>query len=140
METLGWLLSLHFLIFSCQTTCSDPFTFTCPYLKLSIYIYMILHMHSCELYYWKLLVDYCLCISWFSPGRPFKGIYLHLHTHICSYPFTFTWCYLCTPVNLTIGNSWLIAVFAFPDFLLSDLLQWSIYIYMPIFGTSPLWT
>ena len=57
---------------------------------------------------------------------------------------------LCTPVNLTIGNSYLFAVFAFPDFLPSDLLQWSIYIYMPIFAVihlhlhdaiyAPLWT
>ena len=39
---------------------------------------------------------------------------------------------LCTPVNFTIGNSWLIAVFAFPDFLLADLLQLSIYIYMKL--------
>ena len=61
-------------------------------------------MHPCELKYWKLLVDCCLCISW-----------LKLHAHICSYLFTLTWFYLCTPLNLTIGNSYLISVFEFPD-------------------------
>ena len=124
METLTYLLSLHFLIFHLQIhlhihdTCpyfhfpfADPFTYTCPYLQLSLYIDMIL-----------------------SNGRPFAVIHLHLHAHICSYQFTFTWSYLCTPVNLTTGNSWLIAVFAFPDILLADLMQLSIYIYMSIFA------
>ena len=86
-----------------QLNCSDPSTFTCPFLKLSIYIYMMLSMHPCELNYWKLLIDCCLCISWFSSSRPIAVI--HLPAYIYSYPFTFTWCYICTPVNFSIGNS-----------------------------------